>query len=62
MNADAIKSTTNRFVAKSKEIATSDTAKEVGKVAVVGVAGAVGLGVAYAVFVKSAQVAYSAMS
>ena len=48
----------NRFVKKAQAIATSDTAKSC---AIVGVA-SVGLGVAYALFVKSAEVAHAAMS
>ena len=52
----------NRFVKNAQAALTSDTAKEVGKTVAVGSAAAVGLGIGYALFVKSAQVAHSLMS
>lgn len=52
----------SRFVAKAKELATSDAAKNAAKSTVTVVGGAALLGVGYAVFVKTANAAYAAMS
>lgn len=62
MNVTNIKEATQSTASKFGAAVKSDTAKRVGKTVAVGAAGAVGLGLAYAVFAKVANVAYNAMS
>lgn len=67
MNVASIKAAASENFESAKQsrfvkAMTSDTAKEVGKTAAVCTGVAVGGGVLYALFVKTAQVAHAAMS